>query len=1020
MESLGGMGEDQEVEADTISVPHSGPSSENTSSARDEPGSGIQSEESDNQSPILQSENLEDLDNLISAASCRRKIIKEKIGHELAILEIERQVAEQRLFLLSKLNENSSSTTTIALELSASPVSPVVEPVEKKSLPEKQLAAVFNAKELLVLTDIVTASLADRFKDQSLRPGFSCDWSELILPEAVQRIQLRLQGQHNQVSMIYAESLAWHPKNQSLMETAQLIAELFARPNKTESTVEVTVQIKQFNWGFSYKNRVVEETTVTNFKRLLKNHYGTIEKISSKEQNVIAKLLYKKLQKNSELQNMFYVETQKALLVSPEDSIEACILRMSKCVNDVRSLIEAAKRYGSIEDVWYSGSTISGANNTCSLDTVITDPQVRLGQQTGKFTVSSQIVQSNSSPIKLLFCDTCGKKGHTRNSCRVFKNPLANNTSAPWPSSPMGMAWKRIGYDQFTMGASIPGLGTAIPTFELQPPGWSYPSPGRSLPLPRVGMPPRSDKFRYPPDINDQSKKQKCKTSVVQAALFKNSSDELLPVRLFLHIQTTTKGKGAEMENQKGQLLHQGVAQTSRLYHPVVPEIEAGRGVKCRALLDSGSLAGDFINGKMLSALDGVQYLRSDGTNSTVCSGLDNRCMSLNVFLDVVIEITLQHQKHLYPLSVRISQDSPVDVILGRETIKRLNFATLLPQFFFQSSAIPSTLSASAITKEHNGETAGKRKRLFVPLSFTSCKKQCTTDHSGCASCRDYATLSRMISTVSALSDNVPLAPQPAVTRRVRFNETPLECRQEIATPTTIVLAPAQTDRSVAALLQEPEQLLGVDNYGDEEIDYNLKDMFAPFRAPKGTDDPVAEITIEGSPKLQEKIKELCYVYKEIFSDKLDSRPASLTPFELNVDKSKWEMFKNRCPVRPQSAVKQIEINKQVEEMLLSGIIEKSTATYYSQVLLTPKPNGAFRFCVDYRALNDATESASWPIPNIAHMLARLGKQRADIFGVMDLTSGYHQAPISMAARPLTAFITFSGVYQFTRLPFGP
>jgi hypothetical protein len=168
------LGEDQEVVADTFSVPHSGPRG-NTSSALDEPRSGIQSEESDIQSPIQQSENLEELNNLISAASCRRKIIKEKIGHELAILLIERQAAEQRLFLLSKLNENPSSTTTIALELSASPVSQVVEPVEKKSLPEKQLAAVFNAKELLVLTDIVTASLADRFKDQFLRPGFSCD-----------------------------------------------------------------------------------------------------------------------------------------------------------------------------------------------------------------------------------------------------------------------------------------------------------------------------------------------------------------------------------------------------------------------------------------------------------------------------------------------------------------------------------------------------------------------------------------------------------------------------------------------------------------------------------------------------------------------------------------------------------------------------------------------------------------------------------------------------------------------------
>lgn len=1064
MEILGEIqsseGREEELQAvlqseDRSSAPPSGPS-ENATSALDEPSSGIQTEETSSQSPIQQSENLEDLDNLISAASCRRKVIKDKICHELAILDIERQVAERRLLLLSKLNQQCSSPTAIAVQLSALPVA---QQNDNHGLPEKKLAAVFNAKELLVLVDIVTASLADRFKDQSLRPGFNCDWSELILPEAVQRIQLRLQGQYSQVSMTYAESLTWHPRNQSLIETAQLIADLFARPNKTESTVEVTVQIKQFNWGFSYKNRVVEETTVTNFKRLLKNHYGQIEKISSKEQNGIAKLLYKKLQKNSELQNMFYVETQKALLVSSEDSVEACILRMSKCINDVRNLIEAAKRYGSIEDVWYSGSTISGANVKCSLDTVITDPQVKWGSQ-NRSIASLNVVQSQGSLSKLFYCDTCGKKGHTRNSCRSFRNPLANNTSAPWPSSPMGLAWKKIGYDQFTMGASIPGLGTAVPTFDLQPPGWVYPSSGRSLPVARASLL-RSEKFSFPPSLNDQAKKQKCKTSSVQAALFKNSSDDLLPVRLFLNIQTTTKGKGSEKNNQEEQLLHQGPVPASTLPHQrrqdsitvlAAPETAVGRSVMCRALLDSGSLAGDFINGRMLSALNGVEYLRSDSAEFTVCSGLDNKCVSLNVFLDVVIEITIQRQKHYYPLSVRISQDSPIDVILGRETIKRFNFVTILPQFFFMSSEIPSTVSTSVLTKEllkaaksslsptipvekqlrspvqdkgsvgqqkeHSGNVAGKRKRL--PLSFVSCKKPCSSAHSGCASCGDSATLPRMISSMSPLSDQVTLAPQHAVPRRVRFNDTPLECRQEIATPSTIVLAPAQTDRPVAALLQEPEQLVGVDDFGDEEIDYNAKDMFTPFRTPKGKDDPIVKITIEGSPLLQQQIRELCYAYKHIFSDKLDSRPARLTPFELNVDKAKWETFKNRCPVRPQSAVKQVEINKQVQEMLEAGIIEKSTATYYSQVLLTPKPNGEFRFCVDYRALNDATESASWPIPNIAHLLARLGKQRANIFGVMDLTAGYHQAPISLEARPLTSFITFSGVYQFTRLPFGP
>jgi hypothetical protein len=70
--------------------------------------------------------------------------------------------------------------------------------------------------------------------------------------------------------------------------------------------------------------------------------------------------------------------------------------------------------------------------------------------------------------------------------------------------------------------------------------------------------------------------------------------------------------------------------------------------------------------------------------------------------------------------------------------------------------------------------------------------------------------------------------------------------------------------------------------------------------------------------------------------------------------------------------------------------------------------------------MNDATEPASWPIPNIKQMLARLGAHCSDTYGVMDFTSGYHQAPLTLSARIFTAFITFAGIYQFTRLPFGP
>ena len=106
--------------------------------------------------------------------------------------------------------------------------------------------------------------------------------------------------------------------------------------------------------------------------------------------------------------------------------------------------------------------------------------------------------------------------------------------------------------------------------------------------------------------------------------------------------------------------------------------------------------------------------------------------------------------------------------------------------------------------------------------------------------------------------------------------------------------------------------------------------------------------------------------------------------------------------------------------MLRQGIIRKSTSPHYSQVLLVPKPENTFGMCVDYRAVNDCTPDARWLILNMLEMLRRIGSRKPKIFGMMDLTQGYHQAPFSDTTKAYTAFITFSGVYEFIRLPFGP
>jgi transposase InsO family protein len=183
----------------------------------------------------------------------------------------------------------------------------------------------------------------------------------------------------------------------------------------------------------------------------------------------------------------------------------------------------------------------------------------------------------------------------------------------------------------------------------------------------------------------------------------------------------------------------------------------------------------------------------------------------------------------------------------------------------------------------------------------------------------------------------------------------------------------------------------------------------------------VGKINIFGSTKLQASIKALCFEYHEIFSEVIKAEPARIEPMEIAVDHNKWYCSKNRGPPRPQSAARQAAIKKQVDKYLRLGVIQPSKASEYSQVHLVPKsePN-EWRFCLDYVRLNEATIGVeSWPIPNIPQMIQRIGSKRPKVFGVMDMTSGYHQAPLAVSARLLTAFICFMGVFEWLRVPMG-
>ena len=171
---------------------------------------------------------------------------------------------------------------------------------------------------------------------------------------------------------------------------------------------------------------------------------------------------------------------------------------------------------------------------------------------------------------------------------------------------------------------------------------------------------------------------------------------------------------------------------------------------------------------------------------------------------------------------------------------------------------------------------------------------------------------------------------------------------------------------------------------------------------------------LKQDPHERERVKQLLSRYQRVFTD--DQCKVGRTSYEEFRIRLEAGAKPVRSKLRPMGKGHREELEQQLSEWSRDGVIQPSTSDWASALVPVRKKDGSTRWCVDFRGLNSVTTPEMTPVPRIDAVLSELSGSR--IFSTLDASSAYHCIPVEEASRPLTAFITPYGLYEFARMPF--
>jgi len=155
--------------------------------------------------------------------------------------------------------------------------------------------------------------------------------------------------------------------------------------------------------------------------------------------------------------------------------------------------------------------------------------------------------------------------------------------------------------------------------------------------------------------------------------------------------------------------------------------------------------------------------------------------------------------------------------------------------------------------------------------------------------------------------------------------------------------------------------------------------------------------------------------YQELFAQN-PNKPGTQTKTKMHVQLKEGTKPIKLPPYRQNPTIAQ-EVKRQVDQLLEDDMIEKATSPWSFPVVVVKKPDGSYRFCVDYSKLTEKTIKDTYPLPRIDDTLDYLSG--AKYFTVVDASSGFWQIPVAEEDKEKLAFCTTFGTYQWKVMPFG-